>query len=132
MSLFRKSALDALSNPEKLDQPLKLLRPGQWLLLLSLGSFCLSTAAWIILGKLPVRISGQGVLVRQNSLLLIQAETTGNYTTDQLYTRAQVLLYSWTLRFEDLERYGGCLGCVVQQPWLPARCLNLHSTKSYD
>jgi HlyD family secretion protein len=81
MSLFRKSALDALSNPEKLDQPLKLLRPGQWLLLLSLGSFCLSAAAWIILGKLPVRISGQGLLVRQNSLLLIQAETTGRLKT---------------------------------------------------
>ena len=36
MSLFRKNALDALSSPEQLDHPLRLLRPGQWLLLLSL------------------------------------------------------------------------------------------------
>ena len=55
MSLFRQSALDALSNPEKLDQPQRLLRPRQWLLLLSLGGFSLSILTWSVLGRLPVR-----------------------------------------------------------------------------
>ena len=36
MSLFRKTALDALSTPEQLNQPLQLLRPTQWLLLIAL------------------------------------------------------------------------------------------------
>ena len=77
MSLFRKRALDALSNPEKLDQPLRLLRARQWLLLLSLGGFCLSILTWSVLGRLPVRVSGRGVLVRQDSLKLVQSESTG-------------------------------------------------------
>ena len=77
MSLFRQSALDALSNPEQLDQPLRLLRPRQWLLLLSLGGFCLSILTWSVLGRLPVRVSGRGVLVRQDSLKLVQSESTG-------------------------------------------------------
>ncbi len=77
MSLFRKSALDALSNPEQLDQPLRLLRPGQWLLLLSLGGFCLSITVWSVLGRLPVRISGRGVLVRQDTVKAIQSESAG-------------------------------------------------------
>ena len=77
MSLFRQTALDALSNPEKLDQPLRLLRARQWLLLLSLGGFCLSILTWSVLGRLPVRVSGRGVLVRQDSLKLVQSESTG-------------------------------------------------------
>ena len=77
MSLFRKNALDALSSPEKLDQPLRLLRPGQWLLLLSLGGFCLTIAIWSVFGRLPVRISGKGALIRSNSLTVVQSETAG-------------------------------------------------------
>ena len=77
MSLFRKNALDALSCPEKLDQPLRLLRPGQWLLLLSLGGFCLTIGLWSVFGRLPVRISGKGVLIRSNSLTVVQSETAG-------------------------------------------------------
>ena len=77
MSLFRQNALDALSNPEKLDQPLRLLRPRQWLLLFSLGGFCLSILTWSVLGRLPVRISGRGVLIRQDSLKVVQSESSG-------------------------------------------------------
>ena len=77
MSIFRKSALDALSSPEKLDQPLQLLRPSQWLLLLSLGGFCTAILIWSIYGRLPVRIDGRGVLVRKNSLTQVQSEING-------------------------------------------------------
>ena len=77
MSLFRKNALDALSSPEQLEHPLRLLRPGQWLLLLSLGGFALTIAIWSVLGRLPVRISGKGVLVRSNSLTVVQSEAPG-------------------------------------------------------
>ena len=77
MSLFRKTALDALSTPERLNQPLQLLRPSQWLLLISLGSFSLTILLWSILGKIPVRISGKGVLIRPNSLSVVQSETSG-------------------------------------------------------
>ena len=77
MSLFRRNALDALSSPEQLDQPLRLLRPGQWLLLLSLGGVCLTIVLWSVFGRLPVRISGKGVLIRSNSLTVVQSETAG-------------------------------------------------------
>ena len=77
MSLFRKNALDALSSPEQLDQPLRLLRPGQWLLLLSVGSFCVTIAIWSVFGRLPVRISGKGVLIGTNSLTVVQSAAAG-------------------------------------------------------
>ncbi|MFL0751670.1 MAG: HlyD family efflux transporter periplasmic adaptor subunit [Prochlorococcus sp.] len=77
MSLFRKNALDALASPEQLDQPLQLLRPSYWLLLISLTGFSLSILLWSIFGRLPVRIEGLGVLLRAESLQLIQSETSG-------------------------------------------------------
>ena len=77
MSLFRKNALDALASPEQLDQPLQLLRPSYWLLLISLTGFSLSILLWSIFGRLPVRVEGRGVLLRAESLQLIQSETSG-------------------------------------------------------
>lgn len=84
MSLFRKTALDALSTPEQLNQPLQLLRPTQWMLLIALGSFSLTMLLWSIFGKIPVRISGKGVLIQPNGLTVVQSETSGqvlNVTT---------------------------------------------------
>jgi HlyD family secretion protein len=78
MSLFRKNALDALNTPEQLDQPMQLLRPSYWTLLISLLVFSTSLLLWSILGRLPVRINGQGVLLRTESLQDIQSGTTGH------------------------------------------------------
>lgn len=77
MSLFRKNALDALNSPEQLDQPLQLLRPSYWTLLLALLGFSTSLLLWSIFGRLPVRISGQGLLIRADSVQRIQSETAG-------------------------------------------------------
>ena len=46
MGLFRKQALEALSTPEKLDQPIKLIRTGYWVLLVSLFSFLSYITLW--------------------------------------------------------------------------------------
>ena len=77
MSIFRKAALDALSTPEQLNQPLRLLRPTQWVLLISLSLFSLTILTWSIFGRIPVRISGKGVLIKPNSLTVVQSETNG-------------------------------------------------------
>ena len=77
MSLFRKNALDALNSPEQLDQPLQLLRPSYWLILVSLSGFSLTILIWSILGRVPVRIGGKGVLIHKESLQLIQSEVPG-------------------------------------------------------
>ena len=82
MSLFRKNAVDAaFASPEKLNQPLRLLRSSHWLLLLSFGSFCLAIGIWSLFGRLPVRISGKGVLIQTNTLMVVQSETAGRILT---------------------------------------------------
>lgn len=75
--MFRQKALDALNTPEKLDQPIQLIRPTFWALLLSLGGFTIYLVCWSILGKIPVRISGKGILVETNTLQTLQSEQPG-------------------------------------------------------
>lgn len=81
MSLFRKAALDALSTPEQLNDPLQLLRPSQWILLISLSTFSITILVWSIFGRIPVRVSGKGVLIKPNTLSLVQSETSGPITS---------------------------------------------------
>lgn len=75
--MFRQKALDALNTPEKLDQPLQIIRPSFWILLLSLSGFTAFLLLWSIFGRIPVRISGKGILVESNSTQLLQSEQGG-------------------------------------------------------
>jgi len=75
--MFRQKALDALNNPEKLDQPFQLIRPTFWALLISLSGFTIFIVLWSIFGRIPVRISGKGFLVEANTAQNLQAEQAG-------------------------------------------------------
>jgi multidrug efflux pump subunit AcrA (membrane-fusion protein) len=77
MALFREKALQALSNPEQLDQPLRLIRPAYWSLLIGLLAFSASLVAWLLLGRLPVRVEGKGILLRPGTLQSVQTESGG-------------------------------------------------------
>jgi len=75
--LFRQAALDALSTPEQLDRPLPLIGGATWALLLGLLGFAGAVGVWSVLGRVPVRLSGQGLLIAPNALRLIQSEREG-------------------------------------------------------
>lgn len=75
--LFRQAALDALSTPEQLDRPLPLIGGSTWALLLGLLGFAAAIGVWSVLGRVPVRLSGLGVLIAPDALRLIQSEREG-------------------------------------------------------
>ncbi|MFN7899667.1 MAG: hypothetical protein ACK5N0_08395, partial [Synechococcaceae cyanobacterium] len=64
MIAFRPEALQAQASPEQLDQPLPLLRPSLWALLLGLLLFTGAIVVWSVLGRVPVRIQGRGMLLQ--------------------------------------------------------------------
>ena len=75
--MFRKEALQSLSSPEKLDEPIRYLRPQHWFLLLTLLGAGGYFIGWSFFGRIPIRIEGHGVLVAANSLYRIQSQATG-------------------------------------------------------
>lgn len=61
--LFRKAALDRLSSPEELDRLVTLTGPRGWVALAAIGALLGLAVAWGIVGSLPTRVTGPGILV---------------------------------------------------------------------
>jgi HlyD family secretion protein len=75
--LFRKAALDKLSSPERLDVLMQVTSPKGWLALATMGGLLAGVIVWSIIGSIPTRINGQGMLIRGGALREIKAGGTG-------------------------------------------------------
>src|SRR5215831_13767980 len=75
--LFRKSALDKLASPERLDVLMRVTSPQGWAALLTIGLVLVAVVAWSIFGSLPERIDGQGELIRGGGTRQITANGDG-------------------------------------------------------
>jgi hypothetical protein len=86
-SVFRKTALDRLSSPERLDQLLRITSPKAWLMALGLAALALVGGYWAVAGEIECRIAAQGIIARVSG----ESEATD--------TGLEVVLYlPWTER----------------------------------
>lgn len=60
--LYRKSALERMSNPEQLDKVLKVTSPMSWIALMGITLIIVVTVVWSILGTIPETITAKGVV----------------------------------------------------------------------
>ncbi|MFN7976730.1 MAG: NHLP bacteriocin system secretion protein [Vicinamibacterales bacterium] len=75
--LFRKSALDKLSSPERLDVLMQVTSPKGWLALATMGALLVALIVWSVVGSIPTRLEGQGMLIRGGALREIKAAGAG-------------------------------------------------------
>src|SRR4029077_4484114 len=95
--LFRKSALDKLASPERLDELME-VTPGKGRVgLATSGALAVGFAIWSILGSIPERIDGQGMLVRGGGLRQLRAGGDGTLT-------------GLTIKIKDLVKDGQGIG----------------------
>lgn len=74
---FRKSVLDKLSSPEKLDQSIIIIAPSFWVAALG-GLLVIAVAlVWSIIGRLPVNVSAGGMYMGAGGLQSVVAEADG-------------------------------------------------------
>lgn len=64
--LFRREALERLSNLNQLDQALKVTSPLGWVALGTAVAIIAGCAAWSVFGTYRETVSGSGLLVREN------------------------------------------------------------------
>ncbi len=76
-NLFRKKALDRASSPEQLDQVIQLVKPQNWLPLAAFGSLLVAGITWSMVGRIPVTVAGQGVLIYPSSVMNVQSLGAG-------------------------------------------------------
>lgn len=102
--LFREEALERLSSPERLDQLMNVVSPRAWLPLAGLGSLVAVGAVWSVLGRLPLTVTGQGVLLYPRGVVQFQAPSEGT-------------LVSLNIQSGDDVKKGDVIG-VISQPQL--------------
>jgi HlyD family secretion protein len=76
-NIFRKEALDKVASPEQLDLLIKVTNPKRWFSLFALGSLVIAGGAWSWFGRIPIIVSGKGVLVYPSKVVTFQAANPG-------------------------------------------------------
>ncbi len=76
-TIYRKVALDRLASPEQLDSMLRVTNARSWLVLIGLFAILGAIGVWGLLGVLPTRVHGPGILVRSGGLFDVVASESG-------------------------------------------------------
>lgn len=76
-NLYRKSALDKLSNPEQLDKAISITSPFYWLAIIAIALIITSFFAWAIFGTLIKTTEVNGCFVDKNSVCAIHSNSIG-------------------------------------------------------
>ncbi|TWI63329.1 NHLP bacteriocin system secretion protein [Bradyrhizobium sp. CB1717] len=68
--IFREAAIERLSNPEQLDHVVGVTRPFDWVAAAALALGLVVLIAWSVLGRIPTRVSGDGILLSSGGRLV--------------------------------------------------------------
>ena len=79
--LFRPKALERLSSPERLDKAVRIIRPQDWAPLAVLGSMTTLGMIWSLAGRLPMNVTGQGILINPHRIVQVQSPVSGQLQT---------------------------------------------------
>ncbi len=75
--VFRQSAIDQISAPDKTDDVLTVTQPKDWLALGAIGLLLATALVWGTRGRIYKKVDGQGVLVMEGGVMNIFAEGGG-------------------------------------------------------
>ncbi|MFB2876321.1 NHLP bacteriocin system secretion protein [Floridanema aerugineum] len=75
--IFSQEAIERLSSPERLDQMMQVVSPKAWLPLSTIGLLVTVAGTWSVVGRIPVSVNGQGVLIQPRRVVQFQAPSNG-------------------------------------------------------
>ena len=78
--MFRKTALENLATPERLDAAMQITRPRAWVALAAILLILGATLSWSMVGTLPASVEGQGIVIREGGTFNVVSFGTGVLT----------------------------------------------------
>ena len=75
--IFRKKSIDRLTNPDQLNDLLKITSKTTWCALLSTGILLTFIIIWSFIGSIPTRITGQGMLIKSGGVYDVVSTSSG-------------------------------------------------------
>lgn len=115
--LYRKSALERMSNPEQLDKVLKVTSPMSWIALIGITLIIIVTLVWSIIGTIPETITAKGVVSAVVGSNSIYTEDAGKVVSlrvregDEVHLGDPVMTYRNSSN-EIVEVYSDQVGIV--------------------
>lgn len=79
-SIFRKKSIEELSSPEQLDQLMQVTTAKGWIALLTLCTLLLGAVFWGMVGSVPTRVQGTGVIIKSGGIYDIMPLGSGQIT----------------------------------------------------
>src|SRR5262249_49608811 len=74
---FRQAAIDHLAVAERLDTAWQVVRPATALVILAAVASISAAVVWSIAGRVPTRVYGQGLLLREGSIVDVSSLADG-------------------------------------------------------
>jgi HlyD family secretion protein len=79
--LFRPKALSRMSSPENLDSLMHVVRAKDWIPLMAITGLLAMGGLWAVVGSVPTKIFGRGVLLRPRRIASVQSLGGGRLET---------------------------------------------------
>jgi HlyD family secretion protein len=99
--IFRDESLERLSSPEALDQLMKVISPKSVLPLVAFGLIAITGITWSFIGRIPVTVEGQGILIHPSNIVSLQLKSAGQLST-------------LTIKPNDIVKKGQVIGSIDQ------------------
>lgn len=76
-SVFREGALAKMAGLDDLDKLMRVTSPGAWLSLLALVLILVVLLIWGVVGSLTRTATGQGILIREGGIIMVESPIAG-------------------------------------------------------
>ena len=75
--IFRKQALDTISNPEQLDQHVRITRPSVWIIVIGIMAILVGVFVWSVTGTITTSEKVNGILFPADSVKIATSNSGG-------------------------------------------------------
>lgn len=75
--IFRQEAIDRMASPDRLDQPIYLVKPANWLFLIVTAVIILFALIWGFVASVPIKVNAQGIMIDSAGLSEVAVQYQG-------------------------------------------------------
>ena len=75
--IFRKASLERLNSPEELNTAITVTQPKAWIALAMTGIILVVVLIWSLIGSIPTRVNGRGILARGGGMIQVVSMSGG-------------------------------------------------------
>lgn len=106
---FQNSQSDSLNyvaSPEQLDQLMQVVKPKHWIPAATIGGLTLAALIWSVVGRVPMTVNGQGVLISSQRVVELQSPISGqlevlNVKDGQMVKQGEIIATVKPLELEE-------------------------------